>query len=225
MNLIDLFEETRKTHAKELRELVANLAKDLLSSTEGIPKEELQELFRHKKITTDFYMESSSKGYLDICASYINYDVRKKNLPEIPHLSEKPWTTEFDDTAVEKLAEFIKKYYPTMSLSNFYWLDVRKKTIELKFSCDVKFDVEDFVKKGEMYILKSDADIVKRSVGIVKNNFDEDMAEAFPECYNGAGWMNLNKFYIKKETDWTEIETDSYCTGVMPVKFKIESLL
>lgn len=209
MNIFESYEEYRKQHAMEFRELLKNVEKQVLCATDSIPKD----------FVFEYFQTCAERRYLncDICRDtsngkeeYLHFDFGDEvDIGFFP----------YDTSAAEELDKFIEKYYPGINCSHSYTLDLYDRTVEFTFYFDVSYDVEDFIvsEYNDIAYLKS----TKRCIADVIRLFNDDISEILHHKFSEEDWEELCVFKFKKGE--REIETHSYFQGHVYVRLSLSN--
>lgn len=210
MNIFESYEEYRKQHAMEFRELLKNVEKQVLCATDAIPTDILFENFQ--TCAERRYLNCDScRNTSNLKEEYLHFNFGGEvDIGFFP----------YDISAAEKLDKFIEKYYPGINCSHLYVLDLYDRTVEFTFYFDVTYDVEDFIVSEYNDIAYFNS--TKRCIEDVIRLFNDDISEILHHKFSMEDWEDLCVFTFRKGE--REIKTHSYYHGSVCIQlsFSIE---
>lgn len=209
MNIFECYEVYRKQHAMEFRELLNNVAKQVLCATDSIPTDFLFENFQtyaeRRYFNCDICRNTS-----DLEEDYLHFDFGGEvDIGSFP----------YDTSAAKELDKFMEKYYPGINCGHAYVLDLHDRTVEFNFRFEVSHDVDDFIVSE--YIDFAYHRQTTRCIEDVIRLFNDDISEIIHHKFSNEDWDDLNVFTFKK--DERKIETDSYDYGSVWVRLSFSS--
>lgn len=180
MNIFDMYDNYKKQHATEFRNLLKNVADQLLIVAESIPEEYILETFKTKEY----------RRYLEISEGKTTRLYKKGTIfADFVALIKEEHRHPYDDAAACELDKFMEIYYPGIKCDRSYSLDLYRRTVEFNFSFDMQISDEDFDEFGG---LRDD----KKDISTSLELFNADITELLQHEFTEDDW-DLEDFTFK----------------------------